>query len=219
MRSTIVFSVFIVLSFSGIHAFDCKMSENHFSIREYEFKMEGDHSAIPEECSKNGLIGGVIFWGYDCNSSGVIENWEIENSCYVCYPPNILIKADQKIGESCVREGVYFGGFRFITGKDQNNNGTLDDGEIMHATTICNGYDEEKQKEYENPSFEDIRDIAKESDTPAYYVCKEEGEGQMPSQPAKPKDKSRETIFMALATVPPSEKNKKKNREEKRKEK
>ncbi len=217
MRNIIVFSVFMALSFSGIYAVDCKVSENYFSIRKYEFKVESDYGIVPEECSVNGLVGGIIFWGHDCDSSGAIENWEIESSCYDCFPPRVLIKADRNIGVSCVREGTDFGGFRFITGKDQNNNGMLDDGEIMDVTTICNGYngyDEEKQEEYEDPSFEEIRDVVKKGDILNSYILKEEREDQKPSQPTKPKE-SREPIFLALVMVPEPEKNKKEKRKEK----
>ncbi len=215
MRSIIVFSIFMVLSFSGIYAVDCKVSENYFSIRKYEFKVESDYGIVPEECSVNGLVGGIVFWGHDCDSSGVIENWEIESSCYHCFPPRVLIQADRNIGVSCVREEIDFGGFRFITGKDQNNNGMLDGNEITYTAIVCNGgYDEEKQKEYEDLSFEEILDVVKKGNTSTSYVLKEERENQKPSQPTKPKE-SREPIFLALVMVPEPEKNKKEKRKEK----
>lgn len=222
MRSTNVL-VFVVISFfSAIIYAECKVSENFFSVH-HAIMFGLDDKFVAKECKENGLVGELVFWGYDCDDSGAIENWEIESSCYNCYPPKNFVVVDGKIGNSCIQEGIDLGGLRYTAGADINNNGVLDEEEIMRALIICNGGEWNKQlakdeKEFEEPTQEEIRDSIKESNASVFRILKEERENQKPSQPTKPKE-SREPLFMALVVVPAPEKSKKKNREEKRKEK
>lgn len=88
-------------------------------------------------CSNGGLR---VEAGLDINLNGILEKSEILSTKYVCNGldgSNSLttVLAEPK-GENCEN-----GGIKINTGIDSNNNGVLDESEIVASTFVCNGID------------------------------------------------------------------------------
>lgn len=91
-----------------------------------------DEAPGPDNCEFGGIR---IDSGLDDDSSGTLEDTEIDSTAYVCNGApgdNTLISVTPSA--DCPN-----GGFDINTGEDGNSNGVLDPGEIDNTSTICNG--------------------------------------------------------------------------------
>jgi hypothetical protein len=94
-------------------------------------------SVVAESAGENCATGGYrLSSGVDGNKNGTLESTEIQSSKYICNGTkgiNYLIGVvAQPPGSNCT-----YGGYRFNTGIDINNNGTLDNSEILKSDYIC----------------------------------------------------------------------------------
>lgn len=88
-------------------------------------------------CENGGL---KIEAGLDNNSNGILENNEVQSTKYVCNGNNgsnsLTTVVTEAKGENCEN-----GGIKINSGLDANNNGILEDTEIMSSAYVCNGID------------------------------------------------------------------------------
>ena len=88
-------------------------------------------------CENGGL---KIEAGLDNNSNGVLENNEVQNTKYVCNGNNgsnsLTTVIIEPKGGNCEN-----GGIKINSGIDNNDNGVLEETEIMSSAYVCNGID------------------------------------------------------------------------------
>jgi hypothetical protein len=95
-------------------------------------------SVVAEPAGVNCANGGYkVNTGVDVNKNGTLESIEVQSSKYICNGVNglhyLVGVVVEPSGPTCI-----FGGYRFNTGLDLNNNRVLENNEIMKSDFICN---------------------------------------------------------------------------------
>lgn len=94
-------------------------------------------SVIAEPAGVNCATGGYkLSSGTDADRNGTLQGSEVENTQYVCNGANGLHYLIGIVSESSGQNCLY-GGYRFNTGLDMNNDGLLGESEIMQSNYIC----------------------------------------------------------------------------------
>jgi hypothetical protein len=94
-------------------------------------------SLVAESSGGNCATGGYkINSGIDLNKNGTLESTEVQSSKYICNGANGLNYLIGVVAEASGSNCTY-GGYRFNTGMDLNNNGVLDNNEITKSDYIC----------------------------------------------------------------------------------
>jgi hypothetical protein len=96
---------------------------------------------IVEPVGDNCLNGGFkVISGLDLNDNNIVDIDEIQSSEYVCNGENgsnglnsLIEMIPEPQGNNCL-----IGGFKILTGLDQNFNGILDNDEIQQTDYLCN---------------------------------------------------------------------------------
>lgn len=102
---------------------------------------------VAEPAGENCASGGLkIISGFDLNNNTVLDENEISNTKFVCNGDDgsngangsnsLLDLIAEPVGENCSA-----GGFKLISGFDENSNNVLDNDEIINTEYICNGAD------------------------------------------------------------------------------
>jgi hypothetical protein len=99
-----------------------------------------------EPAGSNCANGGLKFsWGVDDNGNGMLDAGEVDGTKYICNGGNgsngsngtsghnsLLTTTDEPAGQNCAA-----GGLRVDSGLDDNDNGTLDAGEVDNTDYVC----------------------------------------------------------------------------------
>ncbi len=112
-------------------AYVCNGSDGLTSLTNISSENEGDN------CENGGM---KIESGLDLNANGLLDPNEVTNTSYVCNGSdannNLTKIASELSSDNCEN-----GGLRIESGIDSNNNGILDDDEILATAYVCNDTD------------------------------------------------------------------------------
>jgi hypothetical protein len=109
---------------------------------------------VPESAGANCTNGGLkISSGLDKNRNQILDENEIESQSYICNGSNgadglnsLFDIQTENSGGNCGN-----GGYKLMSGLDENRNGLLDPKEIKNTLFICNGDNMLVSSVYENP--------------------------------------------------------------------